>query len=398
MNLLFLTLQYDFEKEKEYMKKSKVAMQGAANTFQHNLLAGFEETHCDVTIMNTLPMATYPKYNQLIMKTSRGKLQGYDNVEIGYINFPLAKQYTRYKNYKKQIKRWIHETKGEKCIMAYSLYLPFEKIFKYIKKKYPDVKVGIVCPDLPCEFGILPKNKLKATIQNYYGRKLLKYAKHCDFFVLLTEAMKNPLVVGSRKYTIVEGICNGEIPKIPIKSNKKSVLYAGTLNRQFGILTLIEAFSLIDDPEAELWVCGGGDVENKVIAAAEKDNRIKFYGYVTKEEVVKLQKEAFLLINPRQNEGEYTKYSFPSKTMEYMLSGKPVLMYKLDGIPAEYDQFLNYIEGNSAEDMKNAICKIFNEDENKIANKALSAARYVAENKNSFKQAEKIIDLISELE
>ncbi|MEE0929045.1 MAG: hypothetical protein UIG59_07625, partial [Acutalibacteraceae bacterium] len=136
MNLLFLTLQYDFEKEKEYIKKSKVAMQGAANTFQHNLLAGFEGQFCNVTIMNTLPMATFPKYNQIIMKTSKGKLQGFDNVEIGYINLPLLKQRTRYNGYKKQINKWIRETEGEKRIIAYSLYLPFEKIFKYIKKKH----------------------------------------------------------------------------------------------------------------------------------------------------------------------------------------------------------------------------------------------------------------------
>ncbi|MEE0929161.1 MAG: glycosyltransferase [Acutalibacteraceae bacterium] len=268
----------------------------------------------------------------------------------------------------------------------------------YIKKKHPDVKVGIVCPDLPCEFGILPKNKFKAAIRCHHGKKLFKYTKYCDFFAILTEAMKHPLKIGERKYTVIEGICNGTAPENLQKCNNKAILYTGTLNRQFGILTLLEAFSLIEDPEAQLWICGSGDSKEAVEAAAEKDCRIKFFGYVTKDRASELQQKAFMLINPRQNEGEYTKYSFPSKTMEYMLNGKPVLMYRLDGIPAEYDPYLNYIEGNSAEDIKNAICKIFDADADEIALKAQSAARFVAENKNSAVQAKKILDLISELE
>ena len=207
--------------------------------------------------------------------------------------------------------------------------------------------------------------------------------------------MKEPLRVGNRPYTVVEGIANST-PKIPAKAEKKSILYTGTLHRQFGILTLLEAFSLIEDPEAELWICGGGDAKEEVEKAAQTDSRIKFFGYVTKDTVTELQQKAFMLINPRQNEGEYTKYSFPSKTMEYMLSGKPVLMYRLDGIPAEYDPYLNYVDGNSAEDMKNAILKVLS-SETKIQERAQAAARFVFENKNSAVQAKKIIELMERL-
>ena len=394
MNVLFLTLQYDFQKEKEYLKKSKTGMQGAANTFQSNLISGFKGQPCNVTIMNTLPVATYPKYSQLIMDTVKGKLLGFDSVEVGYINLPLIKQYSRYRNYKKQIKKWISETEGEKYIIAYSLYLPFEKIFKYIKRKYPDIKTGLICTDLPCEYGILPKNKLKAAIRYRYGQKLLKYAKYCDFFTVLTDDMKYPLNIGGRKYTVIEGVCNDKAPNKTEYPSTKAILYTGTLHKQFGILTLLDAFSLIEDPEAELWICGGGDSKAEVEAAVEKDSRIKFFGYVSKETVRELQQKAAVLINPRPDEGMYTKYSFPSKTMEYMLSGKPVLMYKLSGIPAEYDPYLHYIEGNSAEDMKNAICKLFESDVALLKAQSEAAARFVAENKNSAVQAKKILDLM----
>ena len=56
-------------------------------------------------------------------------------------------------------------------------------------------------------------------------------------------------------------------------------------------------------------------------------------GCVTNDEIVRLQCEATLLVNPRPSDKEFCKYSFPSKTIEYMASGTPVLMTKLPGVP-----------------------------------------------------------------
>ena len=103
-----------------------------------------------------------------------------------------------------------------------------------------------------------------------------------------------------------------------------------------------------------------------------------------------------LLINPRSSAGEFTKYSFPSKTMEYMLSGKPVIMYKLDGIPNEYDEYLYYVEGNSAEDMKNSIVDLLEADKFDVFKRAEKSANFVLENKKPSIQAKKILDLIME--
>jgi hypothetical protein len=41
---------------------------------------------------------------------------------------------------------------------------------------------------------------------------------------------------------------------------------------------------------------------------------------------------------------EYTRYSFPSKNIEYLLSGKPVVGYFLDGMPHVYQDFMCCID------------------------------------------------------
>ena len=108
----------------------------------------------------------------------------------------------------------------------------------------------------------------------------------------------------------------------------------------------------------------------------------------------KLQQKATVLINPRNNDGEYTKYSFPSKTMEYMLSGKPVIMYKLDGVPDEYDSYLYYIGGNTADDIKKTILEVLNKSEKELESFGQKAAEFVSENKNSVVQAKRILTLL----
>lgn len=383
--MVFLGCLYNREREKEYLTNSKTSLANAANTFQWSLLEGLYENGETVKILNALPVGSFPKqYKKLFLESGRwGNGQNY---ELGCINLPFIKQHQRYLKAKKQL-----EKSQDKNILIYSAYEPFLKAAYRLDKSY---KVTVIITDLPEFYDLGKTSALKKWLRAANNKKIYRYLERVDNFVILTEQMKEPLHIGSRPYVVVEGIANSA-PQNPVRSDKKSVLYTGTLHKKFGILTLLEAFSLIDDPDAELWICGGGDSKEAVEAAAEKDSRIKFFGYVTKDKVAELQQKAGMLINPRPNEGEYTKYSFPSKTMEYMLSSKPVVMYKLDGIPAEYDPYLNYIEGNSPEDMKNAILKVFASG-NEAAKKAGSAARFVAENKNSAVQAKKILDLILE--
>ena len=99
-------------------------------------------------------------------------------------------------------------------------------------------------------------------------------------------------------------------------------------------------------------------------------------------------------MNPRSNEGEYTKYSFPSKTMDYLASGIPVVMYKLDGIPEEYDPYLYYIKGNSSEDIKNALVSILEKSWEERVEIGAAGREFVLNNKNAKHQAKKILDMM----
>lgn len=82
-----------------------------------------------------------------------------------------------------------------------------------------------------------------------------------------------------------------------------------------------------------LEIYGDGDYRAELVELAAKHDRIIYKGLVSRDVIVARQKQVALLINPRPSSYEYTQYSFPSKIMEYMLSGTPVLTTKLPGIP-----------------------------------------------------------------
>ena len=174
----------------------------------------------------------------------------------------------------------------------------------------------------------------------------------------------------------------------------KTVLYSGTLHKRFGVLNLVHAFGLIENPSYKLVICGIGDSEKEIKDVAAKDPRIDFRGQLDRKDILKLQQEATVLVNPRQNNEEFTKYSFPSKNLEYLSSGTPLVAYKLDGIPDEYDDFINYVPDNSPETLANKLIEVCEQSPQKRRSHGEAARKFVLENKNAVVQTKKILDLL----
>ncbi|MGK0713944.1 glycosyltransferase [Aerococcus urinaeequi] len=198
---------------------------------------------------------------------------------------------------------------------------------------------------------------------NYSGFN--KNLKFVDSFVLLTNQMKDMLNIGKKPFIVIEGVVNFENNNDENDKQKPknmdsimTVVYTGTLNKKFGVVNLVEAFHNTSIKNTRLKICGRGDSEEIIKSYAAKDERIIFLGQLPNTEAVKLQKRATVLVNPRQNNEEFTKYSFPSKNMEYLLTGRPVIAYKLDGIPDEYDNYFHYVEDDSIDSFTNKIEEI----------------------------------------
>lgn len=217
-----------------------------------------------------------------------------------------------------------------------------------------------------------------------------------DSYIFLTEKMNETLNHKGKPYVIIEGIVDetiAEIPNIPEnKHPEKVVMMAGLLEKEYGVDALLDAFHNIKIEDARLYFYGKGKSVELIKSYAYKDSRICFFGEVINSKIIEEEKKAFLLINPRPAAGEWVKYSFPSKNMEYISSGTPMLAYELPCMPKEYDGYYFKIKGN----LEQILDDLLNQERSELHQFGLNAQRWILENKNSRVQTRHLVKMINE--
>ena len=99
----------------------------------------------------------------------------------------------------------------------------------------------------------------------------------------------------------------------------------------------------------------------------------------------------------RDPKAEYTKYSFPSKTFEYMASGTPFLTTDLSGIPIEYKGYLFIIKNNSVDEIKVGLERALALSDQEKQKFGEDARTFVLTQKNKYIQSKKFSDFLTDL-
>ena len=223
--------------------------------------------------------------------------------------------------------------------------------------------------------------------------------RHCTHYVLLTQAMNDYLNKQGKPYVILEGHADitmaERIPAPEKKATPRVCFYAGGVSRQYGLSNLVEGFRKADIPNARLHIYGPGDYVKELTGIAAEDDRVYYGGMLLNAQIVDKEQEATLLINPRPTGEAYVKYSFPSKTMEYMASGTPVLTTVLPGMPKEYHPYVYLLEDETAEGIAEQLKQILANSDETLFRKGAEARRFVLEQKNNVIQAQKILEMLS---
>jgi glycosyltransferase involved in cell wall biosynthesis len=97
---------------------------------------------------------------------------------------------------------------------------------------------------------------------------------------------------------------------------------------------LFDAFSLLQGQKWELVITGRGGPS--VVDACRKDSRIRQTGLVDDGELAGVYASADVFVSPRDPLLEENKINFPSKLLEYLVWGKPVISTWTGGISPMY--------------------------------------------------------------
>ena len=384
---VFVGFYYDEEKAGELLAASRCGISAAANQYQKGFLSGLSGKK---RILTTLSTGAYPRYNRKLFFKKETKQTYEDTITyLPFVNCYFIRDWMFQRGLYRELEAIIQSQK-QTTVYVYSLNVVFERIMAKLKRKYGKaLRYCLIIPDLPGAYGLVRKG-IKGIKDRLDAKPKMELAGAADCYVFLTDAMKE--LFPPKPYTVLEGFLPAEEFDYSNKRIEKTVLYTGTLSPAFGIETLLDAFSKIGDDRYQLWICGSGGIEEKIKKAAQKDPRIQFKGFLPKNEIAALQTQCDVLINPRTDEGEYTKYSFPSKTMEYLLSGSKVVMYRLPGIGEEYYRFIRVIEDTDAEAMARAIVSAC-EDKTFYSDRWQEQIQWIRENKNAKHQVQRLLRL-----
>lgn len=258
-----------------------------------------------------------------------------------------------------------------------------------LSKFYKITSISVVT-DLPEYMGdSIVKERLSSREKIYTAISYMTLRRF-DKYVLLTEPMMDK-IANKKPYIVMEGVVDNFINNDNVK-REKSIIYAGSLHKEYGIELLIRAFLQLQREDFVLNIYGQGNYQEELEKVCEQNKNIVYHGLKENEYVVKKEREAYLLINPRPTSEEFTKYSFPSKNMEYMLTGTPVLTANLPGMPKEYLEYVYIFKEETYMGIAECLAKILKKDPKEHFFLGKKAQTFVLEKKNKCIQAERILD------
>ena len=209
-------------------------------------------------------------------------------------------------------------------------------------------------------------------------------------FIRVEGGIKNELV--QRFTNVTRKTRSGNATKSPF-----ILVVAGGLNEANGISVILEAFSLLEGDNYRLEIAGAGPLENMIREAANRDERINFHGFISFNEVLRLYGSADVLVNMRLTKAINTRYFFPSKIMECLISGVSVISTCPGHVSEEFSDFAFLLKEESPVDLASMVKYVASLAPDIRADKAVKAQEYMIRNKTWDVQGLLVVKFINSL-
>ena len=380
MKIIYISTLTSKSKMNKIIENAKSKPLQSIQKFHRLMCEGFVKNNVSVKTISSIPMSR--KISEKILWLDKCEEEnGVKYTYIPFINIKVLRQICTFLGTIVKVTKEVLNNKKEKIFICDILNttistttLILSKIFKF--------QCWDIVTDLPRD---MQKNKkINEKMQTKY-----------DGYILITEEMNKIVNPKNKPHIVIEGLVdiresaeNNEVQK----SSPRVIMYAGGLYERYGVKTLIEAFCNIQNNNVKLDLYGDGDLVPYIKSI--ENEKIGFHGVVTNDKIVEAEKKATLLVNPRFTSEEYTKYSFPSKNMEYMVSGTPVLTTKLPGMPEEYYNYVYLIEDETQRGMQKCLETLLGLNEDELDKKGKKAREFVLSQKNNVNQTNKIISFL----
>ncbi|MBQ7604781.1 MAG: glycosyltransferase [Clostridia bacterium] len=371
----------------ELFKGSLIVPGQQAQKFNRLMIYGLSANGAEVRAVTGRPV-TKANHRGLFLRKSRVASGGVEWVYGSVLNLPVVKNVWQMASVYRSV-RGNAKRGGAVVVDVLNASVAYGASLAAKRKHIPCI--GIVTD--------LPEQMVTGTRKGHV-RLVRKVLKNCTGYVFLTEAMNGAVNPEHKPYTVIEALCDAGMKSAARteRGDVRKCIYAGFLDRRYGVGAMVEGFIMADLPDAELHIYGYGPFSDELREITAVHRNVVYHGTVMNDVIVKEELGADLLINPRPTGEEFTRYSFPSKNVEYMVSGTPVLTTKLPGMPEDYYPFVYIAEDESAEGLCESFRRVLGLPAEELEQKGKEAKKFVLEKKNNVSQAAKLIRLIGQAE
>lgn len=314
--------------EQATMRNSAVSP--AANRWQAGLLAAVRRAGVRVTLLSVAPQRVWP-YGRLFPGMPGDCAKGFETVIARYCNIAGIREISAAFALQREAKRLCLSGLRPRALITYN---PTRD--NILTGRYAQTKLRIPWVDLCADaYDPGPDWKTYPT-----GAERADGHIFLSAYAAATAPFRPVLHLDGGVDCMLKGNCPSP--------ERKVVLYSGMLSKWGGIDLLLAAFSKMQTPGVELWVCGHG--ANEVLDHALKsDTRIRFYGLVSEEQLHQLSLQATVFVNPRPSSINGNNMNFPSKVLQYLRYGKPVVSTWTPGLSDDYRPHLYLVREETAD-------------------------------------------------
>lgn len=223
--------------------------------------------------------------------------------------------------------------------------------------------------------GMLTDNpsNLSNTSKPYLVR-ITKLRESLDGYLSLTHGLVDSVRTDKPAY-IFEGLVTEEscFKKDPIYDY---YFFAGSLYERYGVKDLIDAFHE-SNIKSKLVIAGSGPLSKYIEQISLDDYRILYLTQLPKERIIGYEINAIANINPRPINKDLDNESVPSKLLEYLSVGTPIISSKYEKLYKPFIDDLFWIETNGKDGIRSAL-ESFDKFDRETAKRKASTAKMKA--------------------
>ena len=311
--------------------------------------------------------SAYPKSNIIYRRSSKISKRNTEYVQIPTINLPGFRIIFRNLFFLVYILKWcIKNRKANKHVIQYNVSSP-SLVVTLVAKFFRKIDVSAFLYDLGMPPSSYNYSWLKCLVYRIIDVQAKVLINRMDYAYVITETVAEDYASKIKTLLVDGGISEDVLSHIPLKDSrhkdKTICLIAGNLTETNGVKLLLDASKYLKEYNIELWFAGKGELVDLIKQEASVNSQIFYKGFFNTNQLFEIYASVDILLNLRLMPADEGRYLFPSKLLEYMITGRRVISTDFAHVKEIYGDFCDILISVKPEDLAEVIIRISEEDD-----------------------------------